>query len=68
MNTRKMWLLLAAIALSIAAPVALSQAYPSKPVRLIVPFGPGGGPDAAARLNQMTATIPNLDAARDPMS
>src|SRR3954447_9244318 len=32
-----------------AAPPALANEYPAKPVRLIEPFGPGGGPDVIAR-------------------
>ncbi len=39
--------LLAAVCL---APAALAQTYPSKPVRLISPFPPGGGTDAVARV------------------
>ena len=44
----------AAIAMSIAAllgnSAAQSQTYPAKPVRVIVPFSPGGGTDIVARI------------------
>jgi tripartite-type tricarboxylate transporter receptor subunit TctC len=41
---------LAACAASLTAPVALAQAYPSKPITLIVPNPPGGLVDSSARL------------------
>ena len=45
-------LLLSAVTVfaSLNAPVTYSQDYPNKPIKLIVPFAPGGGADNTARI------------------
>jgi len=49
MMKRKM---LAWIALSLFPALALGQAYPSRPVRMIIPFAPGGASDFVGRIVQ----------------
>ena len=47
---------LALAAVAIASQAPLAQSFPVKPVRIIVPFPPGGGADALTRIMQPSLT------------
>ena len=46
-----------ALVLSAAAPALAQQAWPTKPVRIVVPYGPGSSPDVIARIVAEKLTV-----------
>lgn len=48
LNRRSVWSI--GIAACLTTGCAIAQTYPTKPLRIIVPFGPGGGVDQSSRL------------------
>src|SRR5262245_33996786 len=50
MNAKSVTAIVVAIAATFACATQPAQAYPDKPVSIIVPVGPGAGPDVIARI------------------
>jgi len=49
LNPGNSFRLLIGSALALASSMAIAQAWPNKPIRLVVPYGTGGAPDVIAR-------------------
>ena len=47
------------VAMALSATHSIAQDFPNKPIRIVVPYSPGGGTDAVARImaQRLTATL-----------
>ena len=54
-----------AASMALAAAPAAAQSYPSKPIRILVGFSPGGGTDVMARLIGQKLTEADVHAAAE---
>ena len=59
MKTLQTWRILSVLMLGLAAACATAQTWPTKPVRLVLQFPPGGSTDSVARIlaQAMTASL-----------
>ena len=57
MTRRRVLFAIAVIGLALAAGAANAQTYPDRPIKLIVPFPPGGPTDYVARLVAQNVSV-----------
>jgi len=45
------------VAMTLSTSTAMAQDFPNKPIRIVVPYSPGGGTDAVARMMAQRLTV-----------
>ena len=55
-----------ALAVSVAVPYAVAQSYPGKPIRVVLPFPPGGAADTLIENRNLKPPFPHRRLYRRP--